>query len=87
MVSIKWKLCLIVLLLLRLRLLPRICLSTYKSRKRKAKEKPFKFLLHRFEIEINQWQMKSTFESKRELNKSKFVLDKWKKLETLRQEY
>jgi len=54
MVPIKWKLYLPVLLLLRLGLLPRICLSTYKSRKRKAKEKPFNFLLHRFEIEINQ---------------------------------
>ena len=66
-------------------MLPKICLSTYKPRKRKAKEKPFN-LLHRFEIEINQWQMKSTIESKRELNKSKFVLDKhrMKKLETLR---
>ena len=76
MVPIKWEPYLLVLLLLKLRLLPRICLSTYKSRKRKAKEKPFNFLLHRFEIEINQGQMKSTIESKRELNKSKFVLDK-----------
>ena len=36
----------------------------------------FGLLLHRFEIETNQSQMKSTIESKRELNKSKFVLDK-----------
>ena len=86
MVPIKWKLYLVVLL--KLGLLPRIWLSTYKHRKRKAKEKPFNFLLHRFEIETNQWQMKSTIESKRELNKSKFILDKhWmNKLETLRQE-
>ena len=48
----------------------------------------FGLLLHRFEIETNQSQMKSTIESKRELNKSKFVLDKcWmNKLETLCQE-
>ena len=46
-------------------------LSSYKPRKRKVKEKPFNFLLHRFEIEINHLQMKSTIESKRELNKSK----------------
>ncbi|KAK7856796.1 hypothetical protein CFP56_021596 [Quercus suber] len=36
----------------------------------------FGLLLHRFEIETNQSQIKSTIESKRELNKSKFVLDK-----------
>ena len=53
----------------RLGLLPRICLPTYKPRKGKAKERPFNFLLHRFGIEINQWQMKSTTESKRELKR------------------
>ena len=42
-----------------------------QTQKRKVKEKPFNFLLHRFEIEINHLQMKSTIESKRELNKSK----------------
>ena len=76
MVPIKWELYLVVSLLLRLEFLLRICLFTYKLKKRKAKEKPFNFLLRRFEIEINQGQMKSTIESKRELNKSKFVLDK-----------
>ena len=40
-----------------------------QTQKIKVKEKPFNFLLHRFGIEINQWQMKSTIESKRELNK------------------
>ena len=72
----------------RLGLRPRICLPTYKPRKGKAKEKPFNFLLHRFGIEINQWQMKSTTESNRVKKKPKFVLDKrWvKRLETLRQE-
>ena len=51
MVPIKWELYLVVPLLLRLGLLPRICLSTYKPRKREAKVKPFNFLLHRFEID------------------------------------
>ena len=62
------------MLLLKLGLLPRICLSTYKSRKRKAKEKPFNFLLQRFENEINQCQMKSTIESKREFKKKNLNL-------------
>ena len=40
-----------------------------QTQERKVKEKPFNFLFHRFGIENNQWQMKFTIESKRELNK------------------
>ena len=36
---------------LKLRIeIPMICLSTYKPKKRKAKEKPINFLLHRSEL-------------------------------------